>query len=178
MLFPGVTGVKFIVTPLAKEMPPPAITVKVYGVAVFDAFVNAAVKLTFPAPVPPVNAVFMVTLLVNNSVANAEAKMLAVDADAVSVKTRFGAVPVKLPPDVAVADMVILHWFVWALVLPMPKSKMANKANKGFRQVSANILRFDIKEEIGKLKASNGSPCCFEFLDPKKAVVFRITLKE
>ena len=131
MLFPGVTGVKFIVTPLAKEMPPPAITVKVYGVAVFDAFVNAAVKLTFPAPVPPVNAVFMVTLLVNNSVTNAEAKMLAVEA--VGVNTRFGAVPVKLPPDVAVADMVMLHRLVWASVLPMPIKKMATKANNVFR---------------------------------------------
>ncbi len=79
--------------------------------------------------------------------------MLAVDA--VGVKTRFGAVPVKLPPDVAVADMVILHRFVWALVFPMPISKMANNAIKDFRQLPAILWRFEIKEKLGKLKASN-----------------------
>jgi hypothetical protein len=66
-------GVKLIADEALTVILPPAFIVNVLCVVLVEAALIGVLKVTFPVPVPPTKAVFMVTLLVNNSVTNAEA---------------------------------------------------------------------------------------------------------
>ena len=72
-VFAGVAGVKLIADEALTVILPPAFMVNVLCVVLVEAAVIGVLKVTFPVPVPPTKAVFMVTLLVTNSVTNAEA---------------------------------------------------------------------------------------------------------